>query len=87
MKDGRQSKTLLLVDLTSFPKKCGELVDLYDLVKDEVELAQVKTESPTEFFKLALKLAEQYQLVVPVTRNLFIRDRLRMEGVNLIICL
>lgn len=48
---------------------------------------RLDTDSPTWFFNKALELAEEYELVVPVTRNLFVRDRLRMEGVNLVICL
>lgn len=48
---------------------------------------KLDTDSPTWFFKKALELAEEYELVIPVTRNLFVRDRLRMEGVKLVVCL
>lgn len=77
---------LFFVNRDSFPVKCAELDDFLYLVKDyDVELSDV--ESPTLFFKKALERAENHELVVPVTRNMFIRDRLRQEGVNLIICL
>lgn len=81
------SNVLLLVDRESFPKKCGELLDLYALTDGNVNVMEIQNESPTEFYKKALELTDDYELVVPVTRNLFIRDRLRMEGVNLVICL
>lgn len=76
---------LFLVDRHSFPKKCGELVDFLSLVKGEV--MELDEESPTYFFRKAMELTDKYELIVPVTRNLFIRDRLRQEGVNLIVCL
>ena len=74
-----------LVDRHSFPKKCGELDDFLMLVDGTI--LSVEIDSPTYFFKKALELADKYELVVPVTRNLFVRDRLRQEGVNLVVCL
>lgn len=74
-----------LIDRHSFPKKCDELQDFMTLVKGSVLVYDV--DSPTSFFRKALQLTDDYELVVPVTRNLFVRDRLRQEGVNLIICL
>lgn len=74
-----------LVDRHSFPKKCGELSDFLTLVNGTV--LDVDVDSPTYYFKKALELTDEYELVVPVTRNLFVRDRLRQEGVNLVICL
>lgn len=75
----------IMVDRHSFPKKCGELDDFLTLTKGTI--LTVDIDSPTYFFKKALELADEYELVVPVTRNLFVRDRLRQEGVNLVICL
>lgn len=74
-----------LVDRHSFPKKCGELDDFLSLINGEVIFED--TENPTAFFKRALNLVDEYELIVPVTRNIFIRDRLRQEGVSLIVCL
>ena len=76
---------LFLVDRQSFPKRCPELQDLLTLVDGEI--LEVDTESPTVYFNKAIELADKYDLVVPITRNFFIRDRLRQEGVNLIICI
>ena len=58
-----------------------------DLVQDDYEVEYSDVESPTLFFKQALVRAEDHELVIPVTRNMFVRDRLRQEGVNLIVCL
>ena len=79
------SDVCFFVDRHSFPKKCGELEDFLTLVDGTVFNFDV--DSPTAFFRKALELADEYELVVPVTRNMFVRDRLRMEGVNLVICL
>ena len=74
-----------LVDRHSFPKKCGELDDFLELVKGNV--FEIDVDSPTFFFNKAMELSDEYELIVPVTRNLFIRDRLRQEGVTLVVCL
>lgn len=79
------SDVCFFVDRHSFPKKCGELEDFLTLVDGNIFNFDV--DSPTAFFKKALELTDEYELVVPVTRNMFVRDRLRMEGVNLVICL
>lgn len=75
----------LLVDRHSFPKKCGELDDFLSLVNGSVVC--IDQESPTYFFRKAMELTDDYELIVPVTRNLFVRDRLRQEGVSLVVCL
>ena len=84
-----KSKDLLFfVNRDSFPVNCPELDDFLNLMSVagyEVKISDV--ESPTTFFKRAVEAAENHELVIPVTRNLFVRDRLRQEGVNLIICL
>lgn len=84
----RNSRVLVLVNRDSFPVNCAELDDLMDIMDEaghDIEVSDV--ESPTAFFKEAMAATERYELVIPVTRNLFVRDRLRQEGVNLIICL
>lgn len=78
----------ILVDRHSFPKKCGELDDLLTILDvSPGDILYFDVDSPTAFFKKALELADEYELVVPVTRNLFVRDRLRQEGVTLVVCL
>lgn len=78
---------LFFVNRDSFPVNCPELDDFITLVQDDYEVELTDVESPTLFFKQALARAENHELVIPVTRNMFVRDRLRMEGVNLIVCL
>lgn len=81
-----KNSVVFLVDTTSFPVRCPELQDFLSLVAEAGDLEMVRL-TPTAYFKKALEFTEDYELVVPVTRNLFIRDKLRMEGVNLIVCL
>lgn len=75
-----------LVDQTSFPKKCAELYDFCNLVNDKWTVVYTE-KTPTAFFKEALDLTDKFELVIPVTRNMFVRDKLRQEGVSLIVCL
>ena len=83
-----KNKVLFLVNRDSFPVKCPELDDFLTLViSKENEVENYYEESPTLFFKTALSRTEDYELVVPVTRNMYVRDRLRLEGVNLVVCL
>lgn len=77
---------LVLIDRKSFPKKCPELEDLKLLLENHQQL-DFETEDPTIFFKKAMELTDEYELIVPVTRNFYVRDRLRMEGVSLIVSL
>lgn len=79
------SDVCFLVDRHSFPKKCGELDDFLSLVNGNI--VSIDQESPTYFFRKAMELTDDYELIVPVTRNLFVRDRLRQEGVSLVVCL
>lgn len=78
---------LFFVNRDSFPVNCPELDDFITLVQDDYEVELTDVESPTQFFKQALARANNRELVIPVTRNMFVRDRLRQEGVNLIVCL
>lgn len=75
-----------LVDMTSFPKKCAELFDFCNIVNDKHSVIYTE-KPPTAFFKEAMELTEKFELVIPVTRNMFIRDKLRREGVTLVVCL
>ena len=85
MANGKE--VLFLVDRQSFPVKCAELDDFITLVASDYEVEYLDQESPTYFFREAMKRVDNFELVIPVTRNMFIRDRLRREGVNLIVCL
>lgn len=76
---------LMLVDRHSFPVNCPELEDVLSLMN--AQRFDLDTESPTTFFNQALKFAEQFELVVPVTRNMYVRDRLRQEGVITVVCI
>ena len=78
---------LFFINRDSFPVKCPELDDFITLVQDDYEVEYTDVESPTLFFRQALARAEDHELIIPVTRNMFVRDRLRQEGVNLIVCL
>ena len=78
---------LFFVNRDSFPVNCPELDDFLYLVEKDYEVELSDVESPTLFFKHALDRAENHELVIPVTRNMFVRDKLRMEGVNLVVCL
>ena len=83
----RGRDVLFFINRDSFPVKCPELDDFITLVQDDYEIEYSDVESPTLFFKQALARAEDHELIIPVTRNMFVRDRLRQEGVNLIVCL
>lgn len=74
-----------LVDSSSFPVKCAELSDLCNLLNEKWAVVYTK-KTPTAFFKEALDLTEKFELVIPITRNMFVRDKLRQEGVSLILC-
>ena len=78
---------LFFVNRDSFPVNCPELDDFLYLVDQDYDIEITDVESPTTFFKQALERAENHELIIPVTRNMFVRDRLRQEGVNLIVCL
>jgi hypothetical protein len=83
----QRNKVLFFVNRDSFPVNCAELDDFLSLVQEnnKVELSDV--ESPTQFFKQCMARVEDYELIVPVTRNMYVRDKLRQEGVTLVICL
>lgn len=83
----KSKDVLFFVNRDSFPVNCPELDDFLHLVEEDYDIEVTDVESPTTFFKQALTRVDNYGLVVPVTRNMFVRDRLRQEGVNLIVCL
>lgn len=85
MVENVNNDVLLLIDRKSFPVKCPELDDLEFLFTGVV--LEFSTDNPTQFFNKALEMTGDYNLVVPVTRNFYVRDKLKMEGVSLIICL
>lgn len=80
---------LFLVDKSSFPQNCWELDDFLDVLEEYYYIEFIDIDNPTAFYKYALKEAQsgKYELVIPVTRNFYVRDKLRMEGVGLVVCL
>ena len=82
-----KDNVLFFIDRKSFPVNCPELDDFVSLLKGDYSVMQFNEESPTKFFRKAVELSDDYELIIPVTRNMYVRDRLRMEGVNLVICL
>ena len=82
-----KNSVLYFINRDSFPVNCPELDDFISLVRDECKVELSNTESPTTFFRQAMQKAEDYELVIPVTRNMYVRDKLRIEGVSLVICL
>lgn len=84
----QKNSILFLVDKSSFPQHCGELDDFLDLVEPHYSVEFFDTDNPTLFFNKALSIFqedERVELVVPVTRNFYVRDKLRMEGVGLVV--
>lgn len=77
---------LFFIDRASFPVTCPELED-FKMLTEGYSHFELNTDDPTTVFREALKASEKYELVVPVTRNFYVRDRLKMEGVSLIISL
>lgn len=75
-----------LVDMTSFPKQCAELMDFCNLMNDKWTVTYT-SKTPTAFFQEAMQMTDKFELVIPVTRNMYIRDKLRQEGVTLVVCL
>lgn len=74
---------VVAVDRESFPRKCPALDDLCTIIN--CPAINIVATSPTVFLKKCEELAEKYQLVIPCTRNMFVRDYLLQRGVNLII--
>ena len=81
------SDVLFFINRKSFPVKCPELDDFITLMSDYFNIESSDEEAPTTFFRQALARANDHELIIPVTRNAFVRDKLRMEGVNFVICL
>lgn len=74
---------VVAIDRTSFPKKCAALADLCTIIS--CPIVDIEATSPRVFLQKCEDLAEEYQLVIPCTRNMFVRDHLLQRGVNLII--
>lgn len=83
----RNNDVLYFIDRNSFPVKCPELDDFISLTRDDCDVLQFNEDSPTKFFRKAVELSDKYDLIIPVTRNMFVRDKLRTEGVSLVVCL
>lgn len=76
-------EAVVAIDKASFPKKCPALDDLCTIIN--CTILEVNASSPRVFLNKCEELTEEYQLVIPCTRNMFVRDYLLQRGVNLII--
>lgn len=74
---------VIAIDSKSFPKYCEALSVLEQIV--DCNVVRIESTSPTKYLEQCEELAEKYSLVIPCTRNMFIRDHLRINGVDLII--
>ncbi len=74
---------VIAVDVKSFPVKCAALDTLRTIINCPV--VDIKTVSPRTYLNRCEELTEQYSLVIPCTRNMFVRDYLLTNGVDLIL--
>lgn len=74
---------VVAVDIKSFPVKCNALVTLSSIIS--CNTVDIRASSPRDYLKRCEELAESYSLVIPCTRNMFIRDHLLNNGVDLIL--
>lgn len=74
---------VVAVDRESFPKKCDALSDLATIIS--CPIVEVHADSPRVFLQKCEDLTDEYQLVIPCTRNMFVRDHLLNQGVHLIL--
>ena len=74
---------VVAIDVNSFPVKCDALNTLRDIIS--CNIVDIRADSPRGYLKRCEELAESYSLVIPCTRNMFIRDHLLNNGVNLIL--
>ena len=78
-----EDDVVVAVDVKSFPVKCDALDTLRSIIS--CNTVDIRTDSPRSYRKRWEELAESYSLVIPCTRNMFIRDHLLNNGVNLIL--
>ena len=74
---------VVAIDVKSFPVKCPALDTLRSILS--VSFVDIKCDSPRVYLNKCEELAEEYSLVIPCTRNMFIRDHLINNGVDLIL--
>lgn len=78
-----EEDVVVAVDRNSYPVKCGALSTLCSILN--CNIYEIKTDSPRTFLNKCEELAESYSLVIPCTRNMFVRDHLLNNGVDLIL--
>lgn len=74
---------VVAIDIESYPVRCDALDTLRSILA--CSTVDIRTDSPRTYLKRCEELAESYSLVVPCTRNMFVRDHLLNNGVNLIL--
>ena len=74
---------IVAIDRKSFPVRCSALDTLRSILS--VTFVDIKCDSPRVYLSKCEELAEEYSLVIPCTRNMFIRDHLINNGVDLIL--
>lgn len=78
-----EEDVIVAIDIKSFPVKCPALDTLRSILS--VSFIDIKCDSPRVYLNKCEELAEKYSLVIPCTRNMFIRDHLINNGVDLIL--
>ena len=78
-----EDDVVVAVDVKSFPVKCDALDTLRSIIS--CSTIDIRTDSPRDYLKRCVDLGGWCSLVIPCTRNMFIRDHLLNNGVNLIL--
>jgi hypothetical protein len=78
-----EEDVVVAIDLKSFPKKCDALDTIRSILR--CSFVDIDTISPRAYLKRCEELTEHYSLVIPCTRNMFIRDYLLSNNVDLIL--
>lgn len=78
-----KDEVVIAIDVDSYPVKCPALDTLRSIVN--CNTVDISSSSPRSYLARCEELAEEYSLVIPCTRNMFIRDHLLNNGVNLIL--
>ncbi len=74
---------VVAIDTKSYPVRCDALDTLRSILN--CPTVDISADSPRVYLKRCEELAESYSLVIPCTRNMFVRDHLLNNGVNLIL--
>jgi len=78
-----EDDVVVAIDVDSYPVKCPALDTLRSILN--CNTVDISAGSPRAYLTRCEELTEEYSLVIPCTRNMFIRDHLLNNGVNLIL--